>query len=68
MVFINPVMKLVQFTLYAPLVNNWDVKMYWFLQFCMWFSVLIEFLSVFRFWMILSTVLRFLMGPNAPLL
>ena len=30
------------------------------------FPVLIEFFfSVFRFWMIFSTVLQFLMGPNA---
>ena len=31
------------------------------------FPVLIEFFfSVFRFWMIFSTVLQFLMDPNAP--
>ena len=33
----------------------------------MLFSDLIGFFSVFRFWMIFSTVLRFLIGPNAPL-
>ena len=31
--------------------NNWDVKIYRFRQLCMQFSVLIEFFSVFRFWM-----------------
>ena len=31
------------------------------------FSVLVEFFSVFWFWMVFSTVLRFLIGPNAPL-
>ena len=46
--------------------NNWDVKMYWFWQFCMWFPVLITFFSVFSFWMIFLC-LQFLIGPNAPL-
>ena len=41
--------------------------MYLFRQFYMRFPVLIEFFfSVFRFWMIFSTVLQFLMDPNAP--
>ena len=30
------------------------------------FSVLLDFFSVLPFWTILSTVLRFLMGLNAP--
>ena len=47
--------------------NNWDVKMYQFWQFRMWFSVFIAFFSVFWFWMIFCTVLWFLIGPNAPL-
>ena len=41
--------------------------MYRFWQFRMWFSVFIAFFSVFWFWMIFCTVLRFLIGPNAPL-
>ena len=51
--------------------------MYRFWQFCLLFSVLMEFFFCFylfgfylfiRFLFIYSTVLRFLMGPNAPLL
>ena len=51
--------------------------MYRFWQFCLLFSVLMEFFFGFylfgfylfiRFLFIYSTVLRFLMGPNAPLL
>ena len=38
--------------------------MYRFLQFCMRFWS--NFFSVFWFWIIFSTVLRFLIGPNAP--
>ena len=48
--------------------NKWDLKMYRFRQFCMRFSVLIEFFFGFSVLDDFSTVFRFLIGPNAPLL
>ena len=44
--------------------DNWDAKIY---RFCMQFAVLMDFFF-WRFWLILSTVLRFLIGPKAPLI
>ena len=48
--------------------NNWDVKMYRFRQFCVRFSVLIEFFFGFSVQDDFFFGLRFLIGPNAPLL
>ena len=46
------------------ITGMWNVSVW---QFCMRFSVFSSnFFSVFRFWMIFSTVLRFLIGPMPP--
>ena len=48
--------------------NNWGVKMYRFRQFCVRFSVLINFFFGFSVQDDFFYGLRFLIGPNAPLL
>ena len=63
--------------LYAALVTtasdrlgflNWDLKIYWFWQFCMQFSVLINFFCGFAVLDdFFSMVLQFLIDPNIPL-